>query len=175
MVVLIGQKNKAKKTQSQCEAFMDGLLDAGVHSAYELYLKFMKSLTYRSSFQKIASAEEFNKTEIDQVFEDEELKQFITLEKDYMQTQLGTLVVSHAKIAKELLLEEQNLLLILLIAFIFGVIFIYVFVLSSIIHELDMDVKRTRSLLLIIPEDVLENLVHLQRFLVQNFSAKKHT
>ena len=96
----------------------------------------------------------------------ENLRDLTNYEHFYLQRQLNhavelETVVTHNTVETAAALQNQ-----LIVAYILAIPMLYLFVVRPIVYRLDNELKRTRALLLLIPEDVLENLPVLRTFLI---------
>ena len=164
----IGFKPKGNLTADTCRAFMHGILANGLHSTLESYVEKIFSLTNEEGFMR--AAELFNRTLIRNELSRPDLVDYFQLEKLYFQPQLTISILTYAAEVKAKVATARSFTLTLAVCFIFGVALIYLVVIRTLLRQLDTEVKRTRSLLLIIPEDMLESLKHVQKFIVSNFS-----
>jgi hypothetical protein len=63
--------------------------------------------------------------------------------------------------------DAETIQLIALLVLLVLDILSYIFIVQRLVSNLDSEVKRTRSLLLMIPDDVLQTLPSLRRFLIK--------
>lgn len=155
-------------THEDCDQFMFGLLNGGLHTALTTYMKNIKAITRNSEIAGVLASG--NKTEIKKLIQRRDVVELFELEEYFIQPQLQTAVNLHTSAIKDLLSSGEAYVSGNLSAFLVLAVLIYTAIIHPLLLQLDTEVKRTRSLLLIIPEDVLENLRHVQAFMVKHFS-----
>ncbi|GBG27110.1 Tiny macrocysts protein C [Hondaea fermentalgiana] len=159
----------SNRTEAECLAFDNGLMATGLQSAFTNFIDAMQELTYDTEID--AAAHSRDDAIIRTIFERDDVQRLIELEKHYLQPQFSTVIqIGNTDLAARVA-HVEIMMLILLIGLIVCAFCIYAFVVRTILTRLDMEVKRTRSLLLVIPEDVLDSLRHIQVFLVDSFGT----
>lgn len=167
----IGWPATATVDIDSCHGFQNGLIATGLTSAVTKFIESVHEVTFDADV--IAAAQGNDMQAKRDILARESLANTFALEGTYLQPQLTTVIQVQAAQTATTIENANFLLIVLLVIFITGSVFIYVFVIRGMLYSLDMEVKRTRSLLLIIPEDVLDSLKHIQVFLVAQFGKAK--
>lgn len=155
-------------TQEVCEEFDNGLMMTGLQSAITNYLDAVDELTFDTDIEDAVLSQD--DATIRDVFLRDDVQRVIYLEEKLLQPQLNYVVqINNAALVARVKNVEISML-ILLVGLIVLALFAYAFIVRAMLSRLDTEVKRTRSLLLVIPEDVLDSLRHIQVFLVDSFS-----
>ena len=152
------------KPVAHCRSYMKGIMESGLHVAVEAYANYAKR---RSRVYSVMSREM-----LQQLFDHGEFSQFLELELDYLQTQAGTAVRMQSQSIVYRIERTNSFLLALLVGFIAATGLCYSLLVRRVLQQLDKEVKHTRSLLLLIPEDVLEASPQIQKVFVNSFSKR---
>ena len=163
-------KESENTTVDDCKSFMHGLLTGGLHTALTKYMKTVKAVTNNPEIKGVL--ESGNKTAIKKLLLRKDVLELFELEEVFIQPQLQTAVDFHTSAITQLLYSGQLYVGANLAAFLILSVIVYTMVIRPLLLQLDTEVKRTRSLLLIIPEDVLETLRHVQVFMVKHFASQ---
>jgi hypothetical protein len=89
------------------------------------------------------------------------------LEEFYLSEMLVESVSIYSAHATNQLDDAETIQLIALLVLLVCDVLSYIFIVQRLVLNLDNEVKRTRSLLLMIPDDVLQTLPGLRRFLIK--------
>ena len=91
-----------------------------------------------------------------------------TLSETYMQPALIVFQQQYSDEISSGINSFNNILQILLAVFICLLVVLYMFIYRPMVNQLDMQLKRTRGMLLMIPIDVIENHPSLRKTFLQN-------
>ncbi|CAK8988700.1 Tiny macrocysts protein B (Gamete enriched gene 04 protein) (cAMP pathway regulator tmcB) [Durusdinium trenchii] len=154
-------------TMDDCLAFRDGILSTGLQSAFQQFYTAIEQVTYDTDvINEVASGE---LSRITALLADPELNLSFELEQKYLQVQFTTVIKAVGAELEQVVEQEKRLFLTFFVAFSVSTVLTYLLVIRQSLASLDVEVKRTRSLLLVIPEDVVDGLKHIQEFLLNQF------
>lgn len=163
----------AERTKEECETFRNGVITTGFHSAIESYLDMCLDLESDESLYDESVWED--PTRIVALLEQSNIKETFEFEDDYLQVllQVATDVQFAAQIAK-IAWYKRIVLILCLVFFVFDLLS-YLFVVGPSIRALKIEMSRARQLILFVPEDVIPDLPHVQRFLIEDLpKLSKH-
>ena len=154
------------KTQVECERFLQGIMSSGLHVAIKRFGDFA------TSFAQSYTREESNTEQLRQLLSEGELSDKVELEHYFLETQSETAVKLLSESIKYSIDRTNDVLLAFLVSYIVGAALCQSLLVRRVLQQLDKEVKDTRSLLLLIPEDVLEASPQIQKVFVNSFAKQ---
>ena len=153
-----------------CDEFRNGLMSSGMHQAYQAYIRDARVLVSRLETVNVNGTSEAvtyaSTAAINATMWWDEYQDISMLEEHYLDKFIGHSVKVYSLKATDLVDSAEMIQLTALFLLLGSVCFAYVFIVRRLVINLDNEVKRTRSLLLMIPDDVLQTLPSLRRFLI---------
>lgn len=158
-----------------CEEFDNGVVKNGLHQAFQYYID--EATEILDHIDSINSAENGTKTyDSAQGFEEilftEQYEKLHLLDEFYLEGLIDESVWLYSHHATDAIDHSENIMLALMLVLLVSVLFVYFIIVEKLVLELDNEVKRTRSLLLLVPDDILQTLPSLRRFLVKEVLGK---
>lgn len=154
-----------KPTESDCEAYMQGVMEGGLSAASFQFIEGLKAL--------LGAFEETNKTEVDIFFNTTEMNELLTLEEDYLQNQFTTSVLLYITGITNSLENGKTKRNVILALFLILISILYIFVVRDVLRTLDQTLRRTRRLLLMVPEELFGRLPILRDFVQREFKKNR--
>lgn len=149
-----------------CVEFGNGMMTAGLHSVIMQYITITRRLTsiYNSS-SLIYSLP------ADQLLSTTDMILLATLDNSYMFSAMNESIHHHNNHAQDVLNDITPVRVSLLSVFLVCTALVFVFDWSPQVHRLDTEIRNTRSMLLLIPVSVVEQLPQVQRFISELMSG----
>ncbi|GBG27109.1 Tiny macrocysts protein B [Hondaea fermentalgiana] len=153
----------AESTASECASFHNGIFSTGLHNALETFVEGGLMLGNDESLGE--QSEWRNVTATRSMLERADVTELLEFERSFLQIQLSVATeVQHAEhLAK--IADFERYMLILCVVFLVVNFLCYIVVVSPTIRKLRLELSRAKQLVLFIPEDVIPELPHVQRFL----------
>jgi hypothetical protein len=95
------------------------------------------------------------------------------LEQFYLGPLIGTSVKFYSEHATSAIDNGETMMLMVLIILLVLISLSYFFSIQRLVISLDNEMKRTRGLLLMVPDDILQSLPSLRRFLLSEIKAQE--
>mmetsp|Transcript_7513 Transcript_7513/g.16353 ORF Transcript_7513/g.16353 Transcript_7513/m.16353 type:complete len:166 (+) Transcript_7513:804-1301(+) len=152
------RENELLLTKENCTGFNGGSMGGGLQNAVIKYIDDM--------FEQCEKI----KNSSDQHFENENIHVLLKLEKFYLQPQLTTSVLIYVNDVTAFLTDSDGFRNLALGVFITCLLLSHVVSTLPIIQNLDKELKRTRLLLLLVPDEVYSSLAGLREFLTREAS-----
>ncbi|GBG29836.1 Hypothetical Protein FCC1311_060562 [Hondaea fermentalgiana] len=151
-----------KPTVEDCDAFMHGVMRGGLSAASFQFLEGLKTLV-----------DEYNGDSKIEAFTDADVSELLELEEDYLQNQFTTSVIIYVEGVTSSLLSGKAKRNAILAIFIILTSVLYVFVVRDVLRTLDQTLRRTRRLLLMVPEELFGRLPILKDFVQREFKKNR--
>jgi hypothetical protein len=157
-----------------CETFYNGITKHGLAGMYQ---HWVDSVTELVEYAGLLNADHSTSTYRDldttnkTLTEWEQYTTLATLEAHYLQPLLKNSVDAYVAYTNSIIATTEQQQLWALVALILVVITYDFLIVQKLVQSLDNEMKRTRSLLLMIPDDVLSKLPGLKRFLMDQAAS----
>ncbi|GBG29837.1 Hypothetical Protein FCC1311_060572 [Hondaea fermentalgiana] len=151
-----------------CETFEDGIMNGGLMTATRQFLK--------NFVTELHAAPPLNSSETSfagYLLVPAELESLLVLEESFLQVQYTTSVKLYVKEVTEQLDADRLTRNIILAAYLTTILLVYILLVRGIIRSLDNELKRTRRLLLMVPEELYNRLPTLRKFITREFKIGK--
>jgi len=118
------------------------------------------------------SKKQFQPEQLNISLQEDNFQFLCEMDEFYLQPMLSKSISQYTRHSMDMVQDQETIQLWCLIALILGIVTIYVSVVQRLVSNLDNEVKRTRELLLMIPDDILHNVPSLQAYLIKELFGR---
>lgn len=161
-----------------CDKFYNGITSHGLSGMYQHWEDTINEVVVSANLLNVDhSTSTYRSLEVtNQTLTDwEKYTTLATMETHYLQPLLKNSVDAYVDYTDYIILQTERQQLWALVALIVFVTVYDVLVVQKLVQALDNEMKRTRALLLMIPDDVLQKLPKLRKFLIDQAAAISNT
>lgn len=163
-----GWKYKWQTNVLPCNEFSEGLVKQGLHHAFMYFFRSMRNMADHIANLNAANPESTFAT-IGAVNETlngiPEYEHLVKLEEFYMTPQIALAIRNYSMYTKGVVAADEVLGVWALVCFLLLIVLSYAFLTRRLITNINNEVKRTRSLLLTIPEDIINTIGSIRKLL----------
>ena len=103
---------------------------------------------------------------------DEDLHELIYLEANYLQPQFTRAVIEGAAVVSLEMTGAEDVQQNLIYGFMFSLPLVYFLLARPAVGLLDQQLKRTRGLLILVPQEILMNIPNIRQFMAAEFNEQ---